>query len=68
MADAGVRQTLALGMGARMGSLDAGVLIALECKERWRVRDAGAEKRARIGYLILDAGVLIALACEGPWR
>jgi hypothetical protein len=43
-----------------MGCLDAGVFIALACEVRWRVRDAGVGKGARIGYL--DAGVFIALA------
>ena len=33
---------------------------------RWRVRDAGVGKGARIGCL--DAGVFIALACQGRWR
>jgi len=33
---------------------------------RQRIRDAGVEKGARMGYP--DAGVSIALACEGRWR
>jgi hypothetical protein len=43
-----------------MGHLDAGVSIALACEGRWRVRDAGVRKGARMGHL--DAGVSIALA------